>query len=81
MYHKIVHNGRKARYKYLESTFRFSQLLIRGSIRGLSPNQAVCSTCPIEMNHCILNNGCKLRKKYLEIFFDFLHLVIKVLIK
>ena len=38
IYYYIVHNGSTSKEKPLESLFKFSHLVIRGLIKGLSPN-------------------------------------------
>ena len=42
MYHYIVHNGATSQEKFLEIILKFSYLM--GSIKGLSPNQAIFIT-------------------------------------
>ena len=44
MYYHIVHNGSIPWVKFLESFFKLSYLLIRGLMKGLSPNFPIFSS-------------------------------------
>ena len=57
MYPHVVFNGSASWKKFLESILKFSHLIIRGLIKGLSPNNAIFSRSSIEMYHYVVNNG------------------------
>ena len=52
-----MHNGSAPQDKPSESFFKFSHLLIRRLIKGLSPNWANFSTLTTEMYHYIIDNS------------------------
>ena len=57
--------------EYSESIFRFSPLLIRELIKGLSPNSAIFSTFSGEMLYHIVHE-----RNILKSFLKFSHLLI-----
>ena len=58
MHQYIVYNDSTPWIEFYES-IRFSDLLDRGLIEGLSPNQAIFSTFSIEIQYYILHNDSK----------------------
>ena len=65
----------------LVSFCKFSHLLVRGPIKGLSPNEAIFDTFFIEMHHYVIQNGSAPGEKFLESIFEFSQLLIRGLIK
>ena len=53
----IVHDGSAPCKELLRSIFKFSHLLIRGLIKGLSPNLSILSTSTVEIYHYIMHNS------------------------
>ena len=64
MYHYIVDNGSAAWGKVSESIGEFSHQLIKGLIKGLSPNWAIYSTFSIEMCHSIVHTSSAVYKMF-----------------
>ena len=60
MYQCVAHNDSVPLGNVLESIFKFSHLLIRGFIKGSSPNQAIFSTFAIELHYYIVHSDSKL---------------------
>ena len=69
MYHYIVHDSSTPWVEFSESIFKFSHLLIRGLIKGLSPNYAIFSTFSLEIYNCIVHNGNTPWVKFWDIIF------------
>ena len=57
MYYHIVHNDSKPWVKFLESFFKFSYLLIRGLMKGSSPNLAIVSSSSTEIHLFVMHYG------------------------
>ena len=68
MHSNIVNNGRKPWEEFFE--INSSHLLIRGLIKGLSPNKAIFNTFSIEIHHCIVYNDSKPSKEFFKSSFE-----------
>ena len=73
-------NGSTPYYRLLDRIFKLSHLLIRGLIKGLSPNKAIFSTF-IEMYHYLVYNGSWPCKNFIESAFEFSHPLIRGMTK
>ena len=67
MYYHIVHNGSIPLVKFLESFFKLSYLLIRGLMKGLSPNFPIFSSSSTEMHLFVMHYGMFSKFPYLLI--------------
>ena len=76
-----MHSSSTPYDKFLESIFKFSHLLIRGLIKGLSPNYAIFSTFSTDIYHYVVHYGITPQDKPSESIFKFSHLLIRGLIK
>ena len=63
MYYYIVHDS-SAPYKEF-----LPDLLTRGLIKGLSPNQAIFSTFSVEMHNYMVLSDSKAREEYFKSMF------------
>ena len=68
MYYHIVHNGSIPWVKFLETFFKFSYLLIRGLMKGLSPNLPICSSSSTEMDLFVMQYGIKALENFCKSF-------------
>ena len=64
MYYHIVHNGSIPWVKFLESFFKLSYLLIRGLMKGLSPNFPIFSSSSTEMHLFVMHYGMKVLENF-----------------
>ena len=64
MYYHIVHNGSIPWVKILESFFKLSYLLIRGLMKGLSPNFPIFSSSSTEMHLFVMHYGMKVLENF-----------------
>ena len=80
MYYHIVHNGSVPWVKFLESFFKLSYLLIRGLMKGLSPNLLIFSSSSTEMHVLVMHYGIKALENFCESFFKFPCLLIMVIV-
>ena len=78
MHYYIVHNNSNGWEEYLKGIF---SPIDKGSINGLTTNQAIYSTSFLEMYHYIMHDSSISYEEYLESFFTFSHLLIRALIK
>ena len=61
-----MHDSSKVWEEYLKSIFEFPHLLIRGLIKGLSPNQAIYNTFSVEIHYLIVHSDSKQREEYFK---------------
>ena len=73
MYYHIVHNGSILWVKILESFFKLSYLLIRGLMKGLSPNFPICSSSSTEMHFFVMHYGMKVLENFCFLNFINFH--------
>ena len=71
MYYHIVHNGSIPWVKFLESFFKLSYLLIRGLMKGLSPNLPIFSSSSTEMHCFVMHYGIKALENFCKSFLNF----------
>ena len=60
-----MHSSSTPYDNFLESIFKFSQLLIRGLIKGVSPDLAIFSSSSSEMHHFVMHCGSKASREFL----------------
>ena len=81
MYSYIVHDGISSREEVLKIIFKFSHLLIRGLIKGLSASLATYSTLSMKMYRYIVLGSSTPTDEFLKSIFKFSELLIRGLIK